>query len=720
MTSNLKDAATASAVATMLAPRSIAIVGVSAKPGSSGRTLLDHLRRNDYRGEIHLVGRSSGEIDGLPVLTSVDELPKGIDLALLILPATGVRDAVAACVRRDVRVGVIYASGFAEFGDAGRAEQAEITRLAREGGLHLVGPNCIGYTNYVEPLNTVFLPDPPVQRLDEAARPAVAVLAQSGGLMGMIVQGLQARGVPISYRLSTGNEAGLTLADYLDFLADDPATRGAVVYAEDIRDPGGFLAAVRKVRARGKLLVLMHTGRSARARQAAASHTGALAADYGVMKTLATRAGACVVESLEELVDVAEILGRYPEPPTGGVAVATSSGAFCAIALDTLGDLDIEVPALSPATEDKLVVRLPAYLKPNNPLDLGTAIVTDPGLFHDGLAALLGDDRIGSVTFAVPYSHPEANQEMLRQVAKAAAGQPKPVAVALLGDVLPVPAELSAYAGEHGVVISSSPERSLRAMAAVTRYGRALARPRPAASAHGDPGVPIHLGPGAQPEWRGKQILAAAGVPIPEGELATTADHAAEIAAKVGYPVAAKVQAAALQHKTEAGGLVLGIADESALRTAWAELTERVAATAGLDIDGILVEAMASRGVELMVGAKRHSAWGPVVMVGLGGVWVEALGDVRLIPPDLAEAEIVDELGKLRSVKLLGGFRGSEAVDLGAVAKVVATVGRLVTEHPEIVELDINPLLARPDGVTALDALIVRGGDHIGEAVKGV
>ncbi|MGQ4601124.1 acetate--CoA ligase family protein [Nocardia sp. R6R-6] len=719
MTSNRDESTPASAVETILNPRSIAIVGVSAKPGSSGRTLLDNLQRNDYRGEIHLVGRSGGEIGGLPLLAAVDELPMGVDLALLILPATGIRDAVAACIRRGVRVGVIYASGFAEFGDAGRAEQAEITRLARAGGLHLVGPNCIGYTNYVEPLNTVFLPDTPVRRLDPTAGPAVAVLAQSGGLMSMIFQGLQARGVPISYRLSTGNEAGLTLSDYLAYLADDPATGGAVVYAEDIRDPDGFLEAVRKVRARGKLLVLMHTGRSARAQQAAASHTGALAADYGVMKTLATHAGACVVESIEELVDVAEILARYPQPPTGGAAVATTSGAFCAIALDALGDLDIEVPALSPGTEETLGARLPAYMKPSNPLDLGTAVVTDPELFHDGLAALLGDDRIGSVTLAVPYSHPTANQEMLRQVTRAAAGQPKPVAVALLGDVLPIPAELGAYAAEHGVVISSSPERSLRAMAAVTRYGRSLARARAVATARDDLIGPLDLGPGAQPEWRGKRILAAVGVPVPEGALATSVDEAVAIAAKIGYPVAAKVQAAALQHKTEVGGLVLGIADEAGLRTAWTELNDRVAAATGVDLDGVLVEAMAPRGIELMVGAKRHSAWGPVVMIGLGGIWVEALGDVRLIPPDLAESEIVDELEKLRSAKLLGGFRGSAAVDLAAVARVVATVGRLVTEHPDIAEIDINPLLARADGATALDVLIIGSdADRTTEAVS--
>ncbi|MEV4241361.1 acetate--CoA ligase family protein [Nocardia sp. NPDC049737] len=254
----------------------------------------------------------------------------------------------------------------------------------------------------------------------------------------------------------------------------------------------------------------------------------------------------------------------------------------------------------------------------------------------------------------------------------------------------------------------------------MTRYGRSLARARSIATATGDPVGPIDLGSGTQPEWRGKRILAEIGVPVPEGALATSVDEAVDIAAKIGYPVAAKVQAAAVYHKTEAGGLALGIADESSLRAAWTELTERVSAATRVDFDGILVEAMAPRGVELMIGAKRHPAWGPVMMIGLGGVWVEALGDIRLIPPDLAESEIVDELERLRAAKLLGGFRGSAAVDLAAVAKVVATVGRRVTDHPDIAEIDINPVLASADGAMALDVLIVCSDDNrIAETVSG-
>ncbi|WP_194238306.1 acetate--CoA ligase family protein [Streptomyces spongiae] len=694
-------------IARLLNPRSVAILGMSAKPGSTSRHLLRGLVRDGFPGDIYLVGRSGGEIDGQGVLTSVDDLPRGVDLALITVPADGVRAAVEACVRRGVGTGIVYASGFAEFGDAGRAEQAEIARLAREGGLRLAGPNCIGNTNYVDRLSTVFLPQPATKQLPKGTTGALAVLAQSGGLMGLMTRGLETRGLPISYRISTGNEAGLTLADYLDHLADDPATGGFVVYAEDIRDPQGFLRAVRKVRSRGKPIVLTHAGRSERGQQAAASHTGALAVDYGVMRTLVTRAGACVVESLDELLDVAEILARHPQPPTAGIGVATTSGAFCALALDTLGPLGADVPNLSPHTVQALTERMPAYMKPANPLDLGTTVGPDPELYRDTLAALLADGRVGSVLLAVPFIDPASNQIMLEQVTRAASGQPKPVVTTLFADVAPLPDDFRSYAIEHGMVVSTSPERMMRAMTTVTEYGRSLARVGGDGADSELPYALPELTPGPQTEWLGKKFVTAVGVPVPDGELATTVEEAVAIAAKVGYPVAAKAQAADLQHKTEAGGLVLGIKDEAWLRAAWTQLTERVATAAVTDFDGILVEAMASKGVELMVGAKRHPTWGPVVMVGLGGVWVEAIGDVRLIPPDLSEPEIVQELRSLRSAKLLGEFRGSPAADLAAVARIVAQIGRLTMARDDIVELDINPLLAAPDGATALDVLIV-------------
>lgn len=707
--------AASAAVARILNPKSLAIIGISPRPGTSGRNLLTNLRQWGYAGDIHLVGRAGGEIDGLAVLGSADELPEGVDLAMMTLPASAVRPTIETCIRRGMGGGIVYASGFAEFGDDGASEQAAISKIARESGFALMGPNCLGFTNYVNPLTTIFLPQDPHGKLPDGTAGALAVLSQSGGLMGMINRGLRARGIDVSYCVSSGNEAVLSLADYLGFLADDPATGGAVIYAEDIRDPQGFLRGVARMRERGKLIVMMHSGRSERGQQAAASHTGALAGDYEVMRTLVTRAGVCVVESLEELLDTAEILARYPTPPAGGVGVVTTSGAFCAISLDTLGDLGVEVPSLSPRTIQTLTDRLPSFMQPSNPLDIGTLTVADPELNHDSVAAVLADDAVSSVVVAVPFT-PNNNQVMLEQVTRAASAQAqaqatgqapsraKPVVIGLFGDTTPMDPAFRDYATEHGMVVSSSPERMMRAMAAVTRYGQALARPAAATDSGSSAGAV--LSPGAQPEWRGKQILAAAGVPVPAGGLARTAGEAVAIADRIGYPVVAKAQAADLQHKTEAGAVILAIAGEDALRQAWDQLTARAAAAGVKALDGILVEEMVSGGVELMTGAKRHPKWGPAVMVGLGGIWVEALGDVRLIPADLSDDEIIAELRALKSAKLLNGFRGSDPVDLAAVARAVAAIGRLMLARPEITELDVNPLLARADGVTALDVLI--------------
>ncbi|GCE38128.1 Acetyl-CoA synthetase (ADP-forming) alpha and beta chains, putative [Rhodococcus wratislaviensis] len=689
-----------SAVSRMLNARSIAIVGVSSAPTSNARTILGHLQNAHYSGRIFLVGRSGGEIDGIPVLSSVDELPVDVDVALLTVRSAAVREVIGACVRRRVGAAVLYASGFAELGETGRSEQAEVARIAREGGVHLLGPNCIGYTNYVEPLTTVFLPDAPVVALEPGVDDALAIVTQSGGLLGLIHTGLTARGLKVSYRITTGNEAGITLSDVLAFLADDPVTSGAVVYAEDIRDPQSFLSAVRTLRARGKTVTLLHSGRSDQAREAAASHTGALSADYALMKTMATRAGACVVESLEELLDVTEILARFPTPQAGDIAVTTTSGAFCAVAIDTLSDLNSPVTALSQKTTRFLSGRMPAYISPSNPLDLGTAPVTDPALFHDCVAALLADDGFGSVAVAAPFVDPQQNREMLVQVTRAALGQAKPVVISMFADLQPVPDELRHYAAEHGMVLSTSPERTLRALATVSRYGKALARPVVPLSGVERPRRAVESGPLA--EWEGKQLLADIGISIPQGALARSAEEAIAIGERIGYPVVAKAQSRELQHKTESGGLVLGIADSNALGTAFADLERRLPG-----LDGILVESMAAGGIELMVGATRHPLWGPVVLVGLGGVWVEALGDVRMLPADLNTADIIEELQQLRSAKLLGRFRGSEPVDLDAVAEIVSKVGQFMRTHPEIAELDINPVVARPDSVTALDALIV-------------
>jgi acyl-CoA synthetase (NDP forming) len=686
------------AVARFLRPRSVAIVGISTRAGSAGQVILQSLKVNRFAGDIHLVGRSGGAIDGLAVLKSPDELPEGVDLAVFTLPASGVREAIEACARRKVGSAMIFAAGFAEVGD--HATQDEVTHIAREAGLAVVGPNCLGVTNNVDGMTLHMLFAREALRGVEGG---VAFVGQSGGLLGHFQRATDGRGLPLSYVISTGNEAGLESTDFVEFLADDPSTRVIALYSEQIRRPAQFLAACRRARAAGKPVVLMQAGRSAKARKAAQSHTGALIGDFATMQTQVEDAGVVVVSSMDEMMDLVEILVRFPVPPTKGPGVLTASGAYVGLTNDFAEAVGLELPELDPATLKKLTEMLPAYGNYGNPLDVTAGFTPDslPGVTK----TLIDDPNVGMLFISFPMSQ----AAVVRAFNKGMADSPKPKVMVALGDTLPLSPDIMQAAGETPAVFSRSSDRMLRAIALYTRYGHSLARTRAPANPAPFPGMP-EIGKGVQPEWLGKKVLRAAGIRVPEGELACSADEATAVAKRVGYPVALKAQAAALSHKTEAGGVMLNIADEAALRAGWDTMMASVKRAApDVKLDGALVEKMSPKGIELMVGAKRDPEWGTVLLLGLGGIWVEALGDVQLLPVDADETQIVEALGKLRSAKLLAGVRGAPPADTHAIVQTVISIGRLMQTVPALTEIDINPLMVhgKGQGATALDALIV-------------
>ncbi len=697
------------AVEALVRPRSIAIIGVSSRAGSAGHMVLANLVQNEFRGDIHLVGRNVPNVEGRACLASIDALPENIDLAVLTVPAGAVAESVAACVRRKVKSAITFASGFAEMGEDERTRQHEIGAVANQGRLALVGPNCLGYTNYVDGLCIGFMGFPRVRRFDPATGPGVAVIAQSGGMGGHIIGALEARAVPVSYLITVGNEAGIGLAEFIEHLAGDPSTGIILAYGEQIRQPAHFLAAAAAARAQGKPLVLLHPGRSARAQAAARSHTGALTGDHAAMRTAVQRAGVVLVETLEEMIDVGQLLLRYPVPPTAGAGVLTFSGALCAIAQDYCETLGLDLPRMSREQKDKLRPSLEAFNPPENPLDLGTSTAWKPDLVRLGAEALTEDPANGSLVVSIPGHSSPMGVTWLERLVEGTHGSPKPMIVVLQNETAPLSPQAASFVEQNRIVLLRSPERAFRAMARLTAYGKSLAALGTARNLPPFTNLPA-LGEGTQPEWRGKEVLRAIGIPVPAGALARSLPEAREIAARVGYPVAVKAQAASLAHKTDAGGVLLGIADAAALGQAWETVYANVArARPGLELEGALVETMGAPGLELAIGAQRDPAWGPILLVGLGGVWIEALGDVRLLPPDLPEDAIVAELHRLKAAKLLGEFRGAKPVDVTAVAHAVAQVGRLMLTVPEIMEIDINPLIAHREGqgVTALDALIV-------------
>lgn len=688
----------------LLRPRSVAIVGASSTPGALGESVLRNLEQANFQGDLHLVNPKRSEIRSRACVPSIDDLPEGIDCAVLAIPRAAVLDAITACARRRFGSAILFAAGYAESGAEGKAEQERLAEIARSSGMVLEGPNCLGMVNGLDGIPLTFVLTP-VNGLPPGK--GLAIVSQSGAMAAVLGVSLRKYDLPITYSISTGNEAATGVEDYVEYLIDCEETHVITMIVELFRNPRRFLKLAERARARGKRIVLLHPGRGAAARESAATHTGALAGDYDLMRVKVTHAGVVVVESLEELIDVSQLLIRCPMVPQGGAAVLTESGAFKALALDQCEQIGLALPALSPETAHKLRQALPPFIPPSNPLDITAQGLADPDLYRRTLPPILQDPNFGSLVLSIILTD-EATTALKFPPILAALHEvrsEKPILFAALDEGAPTPAPYLAELTALGVPFYPSPERAFRALARQTQSETEFARPR---SLHPLPHNQLALPPGALPEYRGKEALAAAGIPIPPGALARTIDEAQQIAAKIGFPVVLKAQATGLPHKTEAGGVVLDIADASQLSDAWTALHDNIARVRpGLTLDGILVERMARKGAELIVGARNDPDWGPIVLAGFGGVLAEALHDVRLLPPDLTADAIVDGLLKLKGAAILRGFRGSPALDVRAAADIVRRIAGLIASTPGIREIDVNPVVVYPEGAVALDALIV-------------
>ncbi len=690
----------ANAVARFLRPRSIAVIGISTRAGSAGQIILQCLKINRFAGEVHLVGRTDELIDGRRVLKSPDELPEGVDLAVFTLPAAAVREAIEACARRKVGTALVFAAGFAETGD--HATQDAVAATARAAGLAVVGPNCLGVTNNVDGLMLHMLY---AQEALRGVTDGVAIIGQSGGLLGHFQRACDGRGIPLSYVISTGNEAGLDTIDFLNFLVDDPSTRVIVAYCEELKRPQAFLAALRRARAASKPVVLMLVGRSVKARKAAQSHTGALVSDFATVRTQVEDAGSIVVTTMDETMDLVAILQRFPVPPAKGPGILTASGAYVALTNDLAEEIGLDLPELEPTTLKTIKETLPSYGNFGNPLD--TTAGFSPAMLPIVTKALIDDPNVGMLFISFPIR----TAVPVKAFNEGMAHSPKPKVMVALFDTWPLTDDVEAAVKESPAVFSRSSDRMLRAIALYIRYGRNLARQRATIASPPIRGLP-KLGRGAQPEWLGKKLIAAAGIRIPDGALSRTVGEAVTLAEQIGYPVVLKAQSASLPHKTEVGGVALNLTNEAAVRAAWDTMMRNVKdAVPNLKLDGALIEKMSPPGIELMVGAKRDPGWGTVLVLGLGGIWVEALGDLQVVPATADKVQIIEALGRLRAAKLLAGMRGAPPADLTTAAEVVLAISGLMQSVPEISEVDINPLIvhAKGEGATALDALIVVG-----------
>ncbi len=687
----------------LLRPRSIAIAGASSDPATMGGVLLANCGRFGFKGDLHLISPTRDEIDGRPCRRSVDDLPHGVDALVLNIPRVAILPALEAAARRGVAGAVVFASGFAEGGEEGRREQEAIAALCREAGIALLGPNCMGYVNYADNAALTFEPAHP-QPLGK--RRSVAVVAQSGAMASSIRAAMQGRGIAVALQAATGNEAVVRASDMIDFIVAEGRADAIALYVEQVREPAAFLASARRARDAGMPVIMLHPGRSKRGQEAAQSHTGAMAGDYALMRTAVENEAVVMVESMDELFDAVAILHRFPAPVAGELAIVTNSGALRGMAFDFADDIALPLADISAATLARLASLLPATMEVGNPLDIGTTGFAKGDIFGLSTAAMLADPAVSGVLLPMAGGGPSQQRAKGEAIIPEALASAKPVAVAITGDESPLDPEFVAAMRASETPLFRSPERAMRAFGAARRYAAAIRNVddrTPAAT-----GVPGLATAGVKPEYVGKEFLRGIGVRVPEGGLAVTLEDAIGIARGIGWPVVLKAQAAALSHKSDIGGVVLNLVDEAGLRDGWAQLMGNLG---DAEIDGVLVEQMSAPGLELVVGARNHPEWGPSVMVGLGGVLVEALDAAELLPADISHGRAVARIRGLRGAKMLGAFRGRPARDVDAVADVVVRIGAVMRAGLNIEEIDINPLmvLGEGEGAVALDALIVTG-----------
>jgi acyl-CoA synthetase (NDP forming) len=690
----------------LLRPKSVAVIGASDRHGALGCTLLNNLVQYKFAGDIYPVNPKRDELQGLKVYHTVNDLPRGVDCAVLAIPRPFVVETVRDLAKNGCGAVVIYAAGFSEAGEEGAKDQAELARIAQEYGIVIEGPNCLGCTNYVAGIPLTFV-ETNMKQPGPGQR-AVGVASQSGALAAVLATTLHPRGCYVSTSVSTGNEAASGVEDYVEWLIDDPATSVIAMYVENFRRPAAFVAAARRARAAGKPIVMLHPGKSSKAQESAATHTGAMAGDYALMKAKLTREGVIFADTLEELADIATIAVTCKSLPGANMAVLGESGALRGLAFDIAEDIGLDLVDLNDENSPKIRAVLPDFVPVSNPTDITAVGLSEPVIYTNLLRALLEDERIGSVVASIIQSDPITSKIKFPPIQAAIEGGDltKPLVFAGVDEGAKVPQEYIDGLAAAGIPYFRSTERAYRAIARLADLSK-----RDLTDRSGEPiAIPaLAAEHGVIPEYRAKQLLAGYAS-FPASQFAADADAAIAAAEAIGYPVVMKAQAAALGHKSDAGGVILNLKTADDVREAFTRMYANVAAyNAAIQLDGVLVEKMGKMGTEMIVGAKSDPEWGPVVLAGFGGVTAEILKDVKLFTPDMGKQQVVEGLLSLKQAPILKGYRGSPALDVEALADLIVQVGRVMAGNPSIREIDLNPVIIHPkgEGVVALDALML-------------
>jgi acetate---CoA ligase (ADP-forming) len=700
-------------------PQGVAVIGASRDPSKLSYGVIRNLVDPDtgYPGPIYPINPKADEILGLRCYPHISAVPEPVELAVLIIPASAVSAAVEDCGKRGIRAAVVISGGFREVGAEGAAREREMVAVAERYGMRVMGPNGIGVIDTYTPLNTTFVKGMP-------PRGHIAFLSQSGALCGGVIDWTIGQGIGFSRFLSLGNEADVNETDVLGFLAGDDNSKVIALYLEDVKGGPAFVNALRGA-ARKKPVIALKAGRTGSGQAATASHTGALAGAHSAFRAACKQAGALEVESIQALFDAALAFAYQPLPAGNRIAIVTNAGGPAALAADTLEPAGLQLARSSAETVLRLRPVVAADAQLAGPVDLlGGA---DEHGYRAAMDAVLADpDCDGVLAVLVPQVlvDPVAVVRAFGAAAEAqgqgGSANRKPVVACLMGDVSLDEAVATAH--RLRIPAYTFPEDAVRAFGALWQRGaieeRLAAQPvtevsdaERASRARGrrkaqDVLTLAHAaGKRALDAAEALPLLEAYGIRAPQSYLALDPADAVEFADRIGYPVALKIMSPDILHKSDIGGVIVGAEDAAAVREGFEAILARAkAAHPEARIRGIQVQEMVRGGQEVIVGIKRDPTFGPLVMFGLGGIYVEALADVSFRIAPLTEADAEAMIDEVRSAKLLRGLRGAAPADRGALVDAIVRIGRLAADHEEIIELDVNPLLALPSGVAAVDA----------------
>lgn len=688
----------------LLAPRSIALVGASDNPMRIGGRPLRYLRASGYDGAVFPINPNRDSVQGMRAYASVAELPQVPDVALLAVPAAATLDAVKACAERGVGSAIVFSAGFAETSEKGRLIQQQITGISRESGMRVLGPNCLGVFNaqrgYYGTFSAIFdagfvEPGP------------LAIVSQSGAYGSHLAHLARQRGLGINYWVTTGNECDVDVAEALDWIVGQPQVKVVMAYAEGIRDGQRFLAALDKARRNQVAIVFMKVGRSQVGAHAVSSHTAALSGSDAVFDAVLRQYGVYRARTTAEQLDVAYAASRGRFIDGNRLGIFTLSGGFGIQMADDAEDAGLAVTAMPAVAQEELKTLLP-YAAPNNPVDATAQALTDLPLMSRFIRAML--DKGGYHLFAAILGSGPASPtfaDALRQ-AMAEATQGNPDCLKCL--TMSVPDEIVRSYEAQGFLVYADGSALINALGALVRFrqhfdlaARVAALPPPLAQ--------LSLPQRAISEHEAKSLLGRAGIPFPPELLVGVDQDPAAAARQLGFPLVMKISSPDLVHKTEVGGVRLRLNDEQQVRQSMAEMLGSVRRKApGAQLEGVTLAPMIGGGVETIVGVFSDPSMGPVVMFGLGGVFVEVLKDVtfRVAPFDLHEA--LRMIREIRGFAMLEGVRGAPPADIDALARLLVQLSRFAAAHAgQFHSIDLNPVVVLPrgEGVLALDALIV-------------